>query len=505
MTTRRGFLSAWAAAPALAQSPARVEQWGLFESSFRGPQSDNPFAGVVLTVRFRRGDRLMEADGFYDGSGDYRVRFSPPEQGEWTWETHSNARDLSGRRGSFLCVGPGRGNRGPVQVRETHHFAYADGSAYRPFGTTCYAWTHQTPELQQQTLATLAKSPFNKMRMCVFPKHYAYNANEPQLYPFARDAQGKSDFTRPNPAFWRHIETRILGLQRLGIEADLILFHPYDRWGFANMGPDADARYVRYAVARMAAYRNVWWSMANEYNFVKTRTVEEWERLAALVRSKDPYGRLMSIHNGGELENLYDHTRPWITHVSVQSRQMTLGRTLRERYRKPVIYDECQYEGNLPRRWGDISAREMTHRFWQAAMEGCYAGHGETYLPPPAPAGLAPGDVIWWSKGGVLRGESAPRIAFLRRILEEGPARGLAPRVSYYPSAGVEGEYYLYYFDFHQPASYAFELPKSGRFRVDLIDPWEMTVAPVAGEFQGEARVDLPSRPYLAARCRRVG
>jgi hypothetical protein len=39
----------------------------------------------------------------------------------------------------------------------------------------------------------------------------------------------------------------------LGIEADLILWHPYDRWGFAEMGAANDDRYLRYAIARLGA------------------------------------------------------------------------------------------------------------------------------------------------------------------------------------------------------------------------------------------------------------
>jgi len=62
--------------------------------------------------------------------------------------------------------------------------AYDDGTPYYPFGTTCYAWVHQTPELQERTLATLAQAHFNKLRMTVFPKSYIYNRNEPLLYPF---------------------------------------------------------------------------------------------------------------------------------------------------------------------------------------------------------------------------------------------------------------------------------------------------------------------------------
>ena len=40
-------------------------------------------------------------------------------------------------------------------------------------------------QLERQTLETLAGCRFTKLRMCVFPKSYQYNTNEPQHYPFA--------------------------------------------------------------------------------------------------------------------------------------------------------------------------------------------------------------------------------------------------------------------------------------------------------------------------------
>ena len=55
-------------------------------------------------------------------------------------------------------------------------------------------------ELEEKTLATLKGSPFNKLRMCIFPKHYAYNENEPIYHPFERDGEGGWDFSRFNPA-----------------------------------------------------------------------------------------------------------------------------------------------------------------------------------------------------------------------------------------------------------------------------------------------------------------
>ena len=150
--------------------------------------------------------------------------------------------------------------------------------------------------------------------MCIFPKRYTYNANEPIYYPFPRTASGENDLTRFNPAFFHHLETRIADLQALHIEADLILFHPYDRWGYSKMPSDADDRYLRYVVARLAAFRNVWWSMANEYDLMKNKTMADWDRFFRIVQETDPYHHLhRSIHNG---PNFYDHSKPWVTHVS---------------------------------------------------------------------------------------------------------------------------------------------------------------------------------------------
>ena len=121
-------------------------------------------------------------------------------------------------------------------MHDTYHFAYADGTPHFSFGTTCYAWVHQTPELHAQTLETLKSAPFNKIRMCVFPKEYVYNKNEPDLYAFERDDEGVIDLERFSPAFFRHFENQVGALREMGIEADIIIFHPYDRWGHSQDG-----------------------------------------------------------------------------------------------------------------------------------------------------------------------------------------------------------------------------------------------------------------------------
>jgi hypothetical protein len=326
--------------------------------------------------------------------------------------------------------------------------------------------------------------------MCVFPKHYRYNENEPDLHIFEANAEGSLDFTRPNPACFRHLEALIAQLRDLGIEADLILFHPYDRWGYASMGAEADDRYLRYVVARLAAYRNVWWSFANEFDLMKSKELTDWDRFFRIVQERDPSQHLRSIHNCREF---YDHGKPWVTHASVQSSHLSKVDEWRSLYRKPVVVDECCYEGTIPQNWGNITAQEMVSRFWEGTCRGGYVGHGETYVHPD--------DILWWSKGGTLHGESPARIRFLRDTLESGPAEGLTPLRLVGTCAGKAGEYYLAYFGgFRQPSRCAFTLPEGAAFRIEVIDVWEMTVQALDGTFSGEVDVPLLGKPYTVLR-----
>jgi len=494
-----------------------VEKWGIFELSLKGPSGGNPFVDVYLSAEFKQNSRVLELEGFYDGNDLYRIRFMPDELGEWTYTTKSNHKELDGKRGKFVCVKPSPGNHGPVRVHNTFHFTYADGTPYWQIGTTCYAWIHQGDALEEQTLKTLAKAPFNKLRMCVFPKCYAWNENEPVYYPFEGTPPNQWDFARFNPAFFRHLEQRVGQLRALGIEADIILFHPYDKghWGFDRMPAAADDRYLRYVIARLAAYRNVWWSLANEFDFMKEKTPIDWDRFFQIVQASDPYGHLRSIHNGSLL---YNHTQPWVTHVSIQNGSAVedYGRAVlyRDVFRKPVVFDEVKYEGDIERRWGNISAEELVLRFWEGTIAGTYVGHGETYRNPQ--------DILWWSKGGVLHGQSPSRLAFLRKILEAGPPEGLEPIDKWQncPFAGKRGEYYLGYFGRETITAWPFELYKAGladgmKFTVEAIDTWNMTITPVDGVFEikkrdnyvfadkGGRSVPLPGRPYMAVRIRR--
>ena len=260
-----------------------IEQWSRFELVFKRKSIKNGYKDIDLSCTFSNKDTSFVVQGFYDGSDTFKIRFMPQQTGPWHYVTSSNVGDLDRKTGNFNCIKASGNNHGLVRVSKVHNFKYADEHPYSPFGTTAYAWTQMADSLEEITLRSLKTSSFNKVRMCVFPKSYDLVREAPIMFPFVlkainKDDKGKDvyvwDFDNFNPAFFQHLENRIDDLDKLGIQADSMLFHPYDKrcWGFDAMPNEVNIRYLTCLVARLAAYRNVWWSMANEWNYVKAKS-----------------------------------------------------------------------------------------------------------------------------------------------------------------------------------------------------------------------------------------
>ncbi len=489
-----------------------IEKYEMFETEFY-MKGDN----VILpecTV-FKNGEQEVRVSAFKKYGECYGVRFMPQEEG--IWEYQISCGDIN-EKGMLACVQNTKRNHGPVKTKG-FHFQYADGGTYIPFGTTCYAWIHQTEALQSETLQTLEKSPFNKIRMCVFPKSMPYNNNDPDCYPFLKGEDGTWDVRKPDPKFWEKLDLRIKQLMELGIEADVILFHPYDRWGFAELSQEESLVYLEYCIARLSAYRNIWWSLANEYETVYKKQGKDWDEYGEMLYEKDPYRHLTSIHN---IVTLYPKRR-WMTHCSVQTKKIDRILFWKEEYQIPILIDECGYEGDLPFDWGSLTAFEMVHRFWWSICRGGFCTHGETFHRED--------EVLWWAKGGKLYGESADRIGFLKGFLYTLPGEWQAQRIKLWDPNTLEDEnernfqeaiehlpkedrdifmanvtpmklegekYSLEYFGRIRPVYKDLQLREDRTYRVEMIDSWEMTRSIAAEKICGNVRIELPGKEGIA-------
>ena len=418
-----------------------VEQWGQWEQSWPGPTDhathgnhgnhSNPFVDVELTVELTMARPIMPLDpdpasasskshasrsnythptsahvrGFYDGGGTYTARFMPPARGTWSFRTHSNVATLDGQHGTFAVVAPRKGNHGPVVAKpNSTTFSYADGNAHHSVGTTVYGMFGQTDNVTARTLESLRTAPFNKVRVFAFAVGDTTAPSQFLPYQRAKEDTGV-DLTRFNPVYWRNMEAVVQGLLDRHIQADVILFNLYMQsypMGLACMGGvnastynlAMDTLFLKYIVARLASYRNVWWSMSNEWNQCVCKWAGAavnpcpnrtdysdysdpgcgvdgsnspavdtpiWDQLFKTVQAEDPSGHLMSIHNNGYL---YNYSRPWITHFSIQHTHNKPKTMWLLHGRKPFVWDEIKYEGSNTQNWGSLSGPQV----WQTLL-----------------------------------------------------------------------------------------------------------------------------------------
>jgi hypothetical protein len=309
----------------------------------------------------------------------------------------------------------------------------------------------------------------------------------------------------------------------MGIQADVILFHPYDKWGYCEMGKEMNEKYVRYMIARLSAYRNVWWSLANEWDVPRIKDTIDWEGIGTLLQNEDPYQHLRGIHNWYHDEShFYDHSRPWVTHVSAQTYFFFNAIKWRNKYHKPVLFDEMRYEGDVPSGWGNLTAKEMTDYFWKAGLSGVYGMHADTYKNDSDNET----EVRWWAKGGTLMGESPERIAFFKRIMEEAPVKDMTPELVSLSELAVpdtipdkndgaliaqlnnniytlfkESEYYLTYTT-DSARTIELNLPGTSGYNLEVIDTWNMEIVSEevigSGKFQYETKMPFTTLRFIA-------
>jgi len=159
-----------------------------------------------------------------------------------------------------------------------------------------------------------------------------------------------------------------------------------------------------------------------------------------------------SIHNGTliYITRCVGHPR------SIQNGAAVLDRTrdvVRDVYRKPIVFDEVKYEGDIVKRWGQLSARILSSDSGTDLSPAATSAQ-RNFRATPDP---------WLAGGGELRGQSVPRLAFLRKIMETGPARRhQSHRQMAGRTHGRQGgrSNYLIYFGRETPKSWPFLLYK---------------------------------------------
>jgi hypothetical protein len=397
------------------QSARSVEQFGEFEIEARPdrPDSAHPFTEIQFAARVTTPKgRVIPVDGFCDAADGsvFRVRFMPSEAGP-------HAFTVAYRQGAFEKTHRGRFTArsgklaGPVRVDPEHPFHFVhEGTGRHWFwnATTTYQLLAWDDETIAQSVERLARLGVNRIRVALAgrtPDGKRWNeplvqrtekfAFKMEPWPAARPDNIPDlgyDVTRFNLDHFRKAE-RLLRLCR---ERDLVVSLIFyvdgrdagvDPFGKARAGGEDEQRYYRYTIARLGAFPNVMWDVANEYRLFRD---DAWvEKMGAFVKECDPYDHLTSTHGYGDFRFRqsawadYAMFQSWDEHggykfmLKNRRDQAATGRPM------PQVNEEYGYEDHYPFPWGEKRlwpARLGDNRrrlAWEICMAGCYQTTGE--------------------------------------------------------------------------------------------------------------------------------
>lgn len=332
--------------------------------------------------------------------------------------------------------------------------AIIDGMA-----TTALGWHLHGDKRRAQTLATLESSPFDRVRMAALASRCSLDS----------------------------LEERVAELGTIGVTAELVLLHP----GEGVTDVESAARYVAEVVPRLAAHPDVWWSLTADPSAFPGLSEHDWVRLADLVAEEDPGHHPLSITVDAGSPLLW---RRSFTHGSVRARSPRDAWMRTREHHKPVRMDMCGYEGDAADPWLSLTAEEVVNLAWDGAVRRRIVTHGESY---PDDQGLT-----WSADGGTLVGGAVQRLDLLRQVLATTPAEARY-RDRDAPLLEVPGEFYLEFCGEHRFPQREYDVP-AGRYEVEVIDTWEMTVTR-CGVQEGETvTVSLPGTVGQAIRLRRL-
>jgi hypothetical protein len=150
-------------------------------------------------------------------------------------------------------------------------------------------------------------------------------------------------------------------------------------------GGEDERRYIRYAIARFAAFSNITWDLGDDLDAFRD---EKWTHdTGTFIKQVDPYKHVATSH---PIDNAHqDRTAPWFDFTSFQEwsrdqhrfmlaqrkKQQELGRPI------PQANEEYGYEDHYPL-WakgpGSESADVLRRTAWDIYMAAGYQTAGET-------------------------------------------------------------------------------------------------------------------------------
>jgi hypothetical protein len=452
-----GFLLALVLAlPGEPPGAAEAAAWSVHEASFESARPyANPFIDVEVNVVFRRGQRRWLVPAFWAGGRTWKVRFAPPEPGEYRYRVESSDASNAGLNGveRTLSVAAYRGENpllrhGLLRVAvDRRHFEHADGTPFFWLGDTWWkGLCRRLPfaDFRELTADRRAKG-FSVVQIVCGPY-----PDEGLFQERWENEGGKPyetrDFSVVNPRYFEFADRRLMHLVEAGIVPAIVGgWGRGDCDGMALAGLGGMKRHWRNLVARYGALPTVWIVGGESGGPL-------WTELARYVRSLDPHERPITVHpfeSGRRAvtdETVLNFDMLQTGHGDMEAARGAIPKLIAAVERKPpmpALIGEFCYEGHMQAAYDDA----QRYVFWGSMLSGAagltYGAAGVWHASVEGDPGLnRVYDPTTWREGKDLPGSR--QLGLGKRLLETYPWAAFRPHPEWAGpggfAAGVPGE-----------------------------------------------------------------
>ncbi len=351
-------------------------KWEIYEIKLTTKRElTNPFIQVELCCEFLCEEITHIVDGFYDGIEDgshlWKIRFTPMQEGKWEYKTHSNVSELDGQDGTFHCT-PAV-SRGALTINPSfgNWFFRQDGKPQFIANEGWYPHPGNGHELSFEDVDYKQPSEEDMKKYFEILTDHKVNMiiDIGQLYARQKEItdtsfrwpwkvidakNNKIDKDRFNLDYYQRMERMMEFAKERGLFFSMELLydnsvvrprewsnHPLNTenggWLEGNeYGTGWDVmfniqneihveyteRYLRYTIARFAAYWNVFWCIGSENGnlirlpetllphalFPADKAAEWYNHWGEYVAKKDVYGRLRTYGDAGKQPLMVNNT-----------------------------------------------------------------------------------------------------------------------------------------------------------------------------------------------------
>ncbi|MBV9769292.1 MAG: DUF5060 domain-containing protein, partial [Bryobacterales bacterium] len=296
----------------------------------------NPYASVELRVEFRSPRfRTYLMPAFWDGGRRMIIRFTPTEAGQWIYRSTSNVPDFDGKEGMFNASASD--SPGFVNVANLHHWATDNKQAHLWMGFIADRFPFISAADFEQQLNAAAQNKFNHFRGSILGI-----SKDRALVYLGPD--------RPNPTYFDELDRRIAEIHKRGVTTDLVLASNPDY--LTALFPDRQARerFIRYVIARYAAFNITWQGLEEFEDYPDGRAL--LKELGLALKELDPYQHPRSSNARFTSSPLV--ADGWMDYIIEGSSDDTIGSVEHQFYQVPFV--------------GVTDAAHL----WNATMDGEY-------------------------------------------------------------------------------------------------------------------------------------